>query len=230
MIRSVDARPWRDVGLGRAAMRLPALAEGTAVGGGAIALACAALFLVGWLRIVPATPGSSLGAAIALTGFLLPAALFEELFCRGYLLTACRDAVGTRAAVVITSVIFGALHLSNPGSTAESVLIVTLSGVFLAAIRIVYDSLFAAWAAHAAWNWVMAVPLHASVSGIPMQSPDYRTVSAGPDWITGGAWGPEGGIVAALGMVAGLAWLNARQRRAHDYKTRLGREESLHDG
>jgi hypothetical protein len=36
-------------------------------------------------------------------------------------------------------------------------------------------------------------------------------------WITGGEWGPEGGLAAALGMLAGLAYL---------YRTRRRREES----
>jgi hypothetical protein len=72
--------------------------------------------------------------------------------------------------------------------------------------------MYAAWAAHFAWNWTLAVIFHASVSGYPFESPDYRYVDAGPDWATGGVWGPEGGIPAALGMVAGIAVLLRRRR------------------
>ena len=79
-------------------------------------------------------------------------------------------------------------------------------------MRVAYDSLYAAWAAHVAWNWVMAVPLHAPVSGLRFEAPDYRTVDAGPDWITGGAWGPEGGMGAAAGMLAALTLLIVRVR------------------
>jgi hypothetical protein len=53
----------------------------------------------------------------------------------------------------------------------------------------------------------MAALFHASVSGYPFESPYYRYVDSGPDWATGGEWGPEGGIPAALGMVAALAIL-----------------------
>ena len=213
MLRFIDLRPWSDVGLGRAAGGVRLLGAGAAMGGAPIAAACAGLFVAGWLRMAPGVPGSSLAAALTVTGFLLPAALYEELLCRGYLLTAVRDAVGTWGAVVLTSVAFGLLHLMNAGATAESVLLVTLAGIFLAAVRVVYDSLYAAWAAHVAWNWVMAVPLHAAVSGQQFASPDYRTVSAGPAWITGGGWGPEGGLAAGLGMVAALAYLQSRHRR-----------------
>ena len=217
MIRSIDVRPWGDVGLTRAAARARALVGGLTLGGGTIGAACAALLAVGWLRIVPSTPGSSLAAAAQISAFLLPAAFAEELICRGYLLTAIRDGVGAWLAVGITSLLFGLAHLFNVGVTIESFVNVTLAGVFLAAVRLSFDSLYAASAAHAAWNWVMAVPFHAAVSGIQFDSPDYRTVSQGPAWLTGGAWGPEGGVAAALGMLAGLAYL---------HRARLRREES----
>lgn len=213
MVRSVDVRSWADVGLSRRAAHPRALAAGWCVGAGAILLACALLFAGGWLRVQPAADGSSLGAALRITAFLAPAALWEELVCRGYLLTAVRDSLGMPAAVLLTSVAFGLLHVVNVGATPQSLGIVTLAGVFLATVRVAYDSLYAAWAAHFAWNWVMAVPLHAAVSGLRLESPDYRTVTSGPAWVSGGAWGPEGGVVAGLGMMAGLGYLYARRRR-----------------
>ena len=62
----------------------------------------------------------------------------------------------------------------------------------------------------------MAVVFHTAVSGFPMEAPGYRYVDAGPDWATGGEWGPEGGIPAALGMGAGagLVYVLSRRRRA----------------
>jgi membrane protease YdiL (CAAX protease family) len=216
MLRSIDVRSWCDVGLARTSARPRAIVEAWCLGGAAIGLACGALLALGWLRIEPSLPGSSLAAAGRVSIFLVLAALGEELVCRGYLLTTFRDGVGVWRAVAITSLLFGVAHLFNAGVTAESFLNVTLAGVFLAAIRVLFDSLYAAWAAHAAWNWVMAVPLHAPVSGLQLDAPDYRTVSHGPAWLTGGAWGPEGGIAAALGMLAGLAYLHRTRRRREE--------------
>jgi hypothetical protein len=65
--------------------------------------------------------------------------------------------------------------------------------------------------AHFAWNWTMAVLFHAAVSGLPFESPGYRYVDAGPDWATGGEWGPEGGVPAAFAMIGG-AWVLLRRR------------------
>jgi hypothetical protein len=73
-------------------------------------------------------------------------------------------------------------------------------------------SLYAAWAAHFAWNWTMAAVFHMAVSGSGFPTPNYRVVEVGPDWLTGGSWGTEGGIGALLGMSAGLLYLFARPR------------------
>ena len=114
----------------------------------------------------------------------------------------------------MTSVGFGLLHLANNGATVESLALVTLAGFFLAAVLYATRSLYAAWMAHFAWNWTMAVLFHSAVSGYPLESPRYRYVDAGPDWATGGDWGPEGGIPAGLGMIGGMTYLFARRPRA----------------
>jgi uncharacterized protein len=213
MLRSIDIRPWSDVGMDRGAVRPLVLLEGWLLGGAAIALACGVLFAAGWLRILPGPDGSWLSAAFSLTFFLVIAALAEELLSRGYLLTTLRDGLGAATAVAVTSVLFGAAHLGNTGVTVQSIFIVTLAGVFLGAIRLAFNSVYASTAAHAAWNWVLAVAFHASVSGTQFESPDYRTVEQGPDWLTGGQWGPEGGLVAALGMLGVLAYLQRTRLR-----------------
>ena len=214
MLRSIDVRPWADVGMDRRALNPRAMVEGWLLGGVPIAIACGLLLAAGWLDVVPGPEGSSLGAALSLTVFLVIAALGEEIISRGYLLTTLSDGLGEWTAVGVTSFLFGAAHLRNDGVSVESFLIVTLAGVFLGAIRIAYRSVYASTAAHVAWNWVLAVALHASVSGIRFDAPDYRTVDRGPDLLTGGPWGPEGGLAAASGMLVGIAYL---------YRTRLRR-------
>jgi membrane protease YdiL (CAAX protease family) len=213
MVRSIDKRSWADVGLAREAASPRVLVIGWCIGGAAIVGACAVLVALGLLRFVPTASTGWFGAALRITLVLVPSALAEELICRGYLLSVTRDVVGIRWAVLLTSVAFGLMHLSNPGATAESVALVTLAGVFLAAVRVVLNSLYAAWMAHLAWNWVMAVPLHAAVSGVRFESPEYQAVTTPPAWLSGGAWGPEGGAMAGLGMIGGLAYLYTRRRR-----------------
>jgi membrane protease YdiL (CAAX protease family) len=208
-LRLVDRRPWSDVYLDRRAASAGPLVRGVLLGALTIGLPSALLLAAGWLRVVPGAAGSWWGEAARLALFLAPAALMEELLVRGYLFAVLRDSWGWPSALAITSVAFGLLHLWNPGSDVQSIVMVTLAGFFLGAIMLMLRSLYAAWAAHFMWNWVMAGVYHVAVSGVAMQTPDYRVVDAGPDWATGGAWGPEAGLGAALGMVGGLALLAA---------------------
>jgi membrane protease YdiL (CAAX protease family) len=211
-LRWIDKRPWSDVWLDRGAARPSLLAIGFALGAACIGLPILGLIASGWLREVNSGLGSWWGATVRITLLLLPAALLEELLTRGYILSVLREWWGWRWAIFATSVGFGLLHLTNNGANAESVALVTLAGVFLAGVLYATRSLYAAWMAHFAWNWTMAAVFHASVSGYPFEAPSYRYVDAGPDWATGGDWGPEGGMPAALGMGAGIAVLYGYKR------------------
>ena len=209
-LRWLDGLPWRDADMGREAWRPRALAEGTLVGTVAVALPILVLVAVGWLRLDTAPEGSSLALAARLALYLAPAALWEELLFRGYAFGVLRDALGTVAAVGLTSLAFGLVHLQNAGASALPIAVVVIAGVWLAAVRLSTRSVWAAWLAHLAWNWTLAAIWHAPVSGLGMEVVDYRLVDAGPDWATGGSWGPEGGIAAALALTAGTGFLLAR--------------------
>jgi membrane protease YdiL (CAAX protease family) len=204
---------WAEVGMDRAAARPALLGEWFLLGGLAIALPAGLLAAGGWLGVEPAAEGSSLLAALRLLVVLAPAALWEELLFRGYPFAVLRRGWGEGGALVATSVAFGLLHLQNSGANLQAVGQVVFAGVWLGGVRLATGSLLAAWTAHLGWNWAMAGVLHAPVSGLGFALPDYELVDAGPDWATGGAWGPEAGLGATLGMAASLTYLIARHRR-----------------
>jgi uncharacterized protein len=218
MLRLVEKRPWSTVGLDRPAASPRTLLGGVAFGGLTIGIASLALLAFHQLQIQRSVPGSWWGAAERSTAMLLPAAFWEELFFRGYAFSVLRRAVGWRTALVVTSILFGLIHAGNPGADAESILAVTVAGVFLGIILLATRSLYAAGVAHFAWNWVMAVALHIEVSGMASPYPDYRTIETGPDWLTGGHWGPEGGIAAVAAMFVGIFYLYGRYLRQMEWK------------
>jgi membrane protease YdiL (CAAX protease family) len=218
MLRRVDKLPWREVGLDRAAASPPLLAKGAALGGLTIGVASLLLLAGHMLRIDPTAPGSWWNEAGRSTIVLLPAAFFEELFIRGYVFALLRRAAGWKFALIMTSIVFGLLHAANPGADSESILAVIVAGFFLGAILLVTRSLYAAGAAHFAWNWVMSGAMHIAVSGVPSRDPDYRIVDSGPDWLTGGAWGPEGGLAAVAAMFVVLFYLYGRHLRRMEWK------------
>lgn len=214
--RLADSRGWRAVHLDGSAIRWRAMLTAAVLGVGAVAIATVPLLAAGWLRIVPGPTGSSVIAALAMLPFLAPAALWEEMLFRGYAFTAVAEWWGRPAALGISSVAFGLVHLQNAGATPESIAVVVIAGLFLGGVLIVMRSLWAAFAAHLAWNWTLAGVVHSAVSGVPFATPDYRVVDAGPDWATGGVWGPEGGVPAGAALLLVTIYLYVRRARREE--------------
>ena len=218
MLRKIEHLPWSAVALGVDALNPPVIIGGALLGGLTIGIASLLLLAGHMLRIDRTIGGSWWGEAGHAVWVLLPAAFFEELFIRGYLFSLLRRMGGWRVALIVTSVVFGLLHLGNPGADGESILAVTVAGFFLGAILLATRSLYAAGAAHFAWNWVMAGAFHISVSGIQSPDVDYRTVETGPDWLTGGSWGPEGGVAAVAIMFVAIFYLYGRYLRRMEWR------------
>lgn len=214
--RQAEPLGWSKVMLDRQAFSMRAVLGGAALGAAAVGVPSLLLLGIGWLKLEPMPPGSLVSSALLTLGLLIPAALWEELVARGYALALLRERFGARVAIAITSVAFGLMHLENAGATFQSIALVTLAGIFLGSIVVAMRSLYAAWSAHVAWNFVMAGVMHTSVSGLGMGTPNYRVIDAGPDWATGGSWGPEAGVFAGAGMVLAmlfLLWRGARPSR-----------------
>jgi membrane protease YdiL (CAAX protease family) len=218
MLRKVDGLSWSEVGLDRTAASPPLVARGALLGALTIGVASLSLMATHMLSINATAPESWWGEAGHSTIFFLPAAFFEELFIRGYVFMLLRRAAGWKFALIVTSIVFGLLHAANPNPDAEAILAVIVAGFFLGAILLATRSLYAAGAAHFAWNWVMAGALHIAVSGLPANDPDYRVVDSGPDWLTGGKWGPEGGAAAVVAMFLVLCYLYGRYKRQMEWK------------
>jgi membrane protease YdiL (CAAX protease family) len=209
VLRFVEHRSWDFVWMGRGAARPGALATGLLIGTLAVGVPSAILLGIGWLDVTDA-PGTWMAHVLALSMFLLPAAFVEELMMRGYLLAVLREALGARSALLFTSIAFGVLHAYNANASARALVLVSIAGIFLGVIVLEKQSLFAATTAHFAWNATLAILLRTAVSGEELPGGDYRVIDDGPDWATGGAWGPEGGAGAMAGMLVATAVLLRR--------------------
>jgi membrane protease YdiL (CAAX protease family) len=216
MLEWADPQPWSAVGLGRAAWRPRLLARGAGHGLLLLAGVVAIGVVAGHFRLQPAAGGAAdaLGEALRMAWVLAPAALWEELAFRGYLFRTTAETWGPRAAIVATSAAFAIVHADNPGAGPVPLAVVAAAGAWLGAVRVVTGSVAAAWAAHVAWNWGLAAVAHADVSGLAFQSPGWRLVETGPDWLTGGRWGPEGGAYALLAFGVAAAWTLRRPMAA----------------
>lgn len=132
------------------------------------------------------------------------AAAAEEMIFRGYPLQTLTRARLAWVGVLLTSVPFAAVHLRNPNVVPGFTFINTaLAGVWLAAAYLRTRSLWLPLGLHWSWNWVQASLLGLPVSGIDRISPAplLRAVNIGPDWLTGGAYGIEGGAACTIALL-----------------------------
>lgn len=150
--------------------------------------------------------GSTLSAwlmRIALIGaVLLPAALAEELAFRGAPILALTKAFGRTPAIISLALLFALAHTDNPSVTWLALLNIAIAGVFLGLVFFTPGGLWASTGAHLGWNLTLA-GLGAPVSGIPIELPWLSYSPGHPNWLTGGGFGPEGGILASLCLVGG---------------------------
>ena len=135
--------------------------------------------------------------------------VFEETLFRGILFRHLETMLGSWAALVATSGLFGLAHLSNPDSSAFAAFAIAMeAGILLGAAYMLTRRLWLAIGIHAAWNftqgWVFSIP----VSGGDAPLGLLITRRVGPEWLTGGDFGLEASVVAMIvATIAGVAML-----------------------
>ena len=144
-------------------------------------------------------------STILYLGILLIVAWNEELLFRGYRLQNFSDGQNTTWGVLLSSVWFGIAHLANPNTDAKfSVAIgIFLAGVFLAYGYLSTNQLWLPIGLHLGWNFFEGVVFGFPVSGLDIYRLIRITVD-GPVLWTGGAFGPEAGLVVLPGLLLGV--------------------------
>lgn len=192
--------PWR------------ALAVGASISVVSIGLAFVAELACGAVTV------SSVGLNAALLGhaltFFIPWALFEEVALRCLLLIGVL--VITRrpwAALIASAIVFGLAHAPNPDATAVSIASATLGGVMYALAFLRTGRIWLPLSLHLAWNLSQAA-LGFPVSGVTSYSMLLVTQAQhGAWWITGGSYGPEGGLIGIAARLVVIALILALTRR-----------------
>jgi uncharacterized protein len=156
---------------------------------------------------------------VVITGVLTAFVVFifvgwnEELLSRGYHLQTIASGINLFWGVIISSAFFGLLHLGNPNATWVSAAGIFFAGVFLAYGYIRTKQLWLSIGLHIGWNFSEGV-----VFGFPVSGLDFYALTRiqvqGPELWTGGAFGPEAGLIVlpALLVGAGLIYLYSKNR------------------
>ena len=206
----IERRSWLDYGL-RARRAAALFAQGAFWG----ALLMAGL--VGTLALTHAiTIGSSgrgswslIGSGLVWAAVFVPAAFVEELMFRGYpFFRLARTRNPIRAAIVM-SLAFGIAHMGNRDEALIGMLQVVSVGLVYCLAVWRTGSLWWALGGHAAWNWTQSFIFGCSNSGLVASGQWLVSTPSGPDWLSGGATGPEGSILS-IPLMALMAWIVVR--------------------
>jgi uncharacterized protein len=207
LIRYADGRSPAALGIGVSRMTALHLGLGLAIGVAALAAAALGMVVTGSLRYTTAEAALGDWAAVVLAHAVIftVAALAEEALFRGYPFQVLVRAAGPVLATLASSALFAAAHARNPAVGPLALLNIFLAGVLLAAAYLRTLSLWFATTLHMGWNWAMASIFDLPVSGLQLfDTPGYQPVIGGPDWWSGGVFGPEGGLTGTLGFAVAL--------------------------
>jgi membrane protease YdiL (CAAX protease family) len=218
--RFLDGQSLRSLGLQREQGWVRNIVAGLLLGTVLMGLIFLAEWALGWLTVEGFSwQVQSLASVLArLFAYLLislAVASYEELAFRGYVLQNLRADWRVLAAVVASSLLFGLYHGLNPHVTWLALLNISLAGVLLAICYLVTRSLWLAMAFHFSWNFVQGPILSLPLSGLNTTGLLVTSIEGNP-LLTGGAFGPEGGLLGTAALCLGLGvlliWRWARRR------------------
>ena len=119
----------------------------------------------------------------------------EEVFVRGYILRNMMGSMNKYIALVISSVLFMALHLLNPNLSLVAIINLFLAGILLGIGYIFTKNLWFPLALHFSWNFFQGPIFGFEVSGTNTDSLISHTIQ-GSELLTGGKFGLEGSLLA----------------------------------
>ena len=139
----------------------------------------------------------------------------EEFLFRGYHLQTITSGLNLFWGLIISSIIFGGLHLGNPNATWVSAAGIFFAGLFLAYGYIRTQQLWLSIGLHLGWNFFEGVVFGFPVSGLSIY-PLMNIKVSGPVAWTGGAFGPEAGLIILPALALGAILINLYTRRRLD--------------
>ena len=228
--RFLDRRKLADFGLHLDRRWFTDLAFGLVLGLVLVTGIVAVEFAAGWAsqsaqanRLYPEEPWTLELATLVV--LFLCVGIYEELAFRGYMLKNLAEGwnwpvVGSKnavfAAALATSLLFGIVHGINPHATVISISNTVLSGLLFSLGLLLTGELAIPIGFHITWNLTQSGVYGLPVSGMSVGGGLFALQTSGPEWLTGGDYGPEGGLLCTitliLGMIVIAMWVRLNKR------------------
>lgn len=144
---------------------------------------------------------------VILLGWIIQGAT-EEIVTRGWLLNVLSTKYNIGVGLLISSTLFGLMHLTNPNVNYIAVINIILVGLFYGLYVIKTNDLWAVCGMHSAWNFAQGNIFGFKVSGLDVSVGSLIDLNlVGSDFVTGGIFGPEAGITATFILLASIGIL-----------------------
>jgi len=175
----------------------------------------AVLLATGNIHIEPRSIGAGelLGILLSSAVSFAAAAMLEEVVFRGYPFQTLIQGITLLPAVILMAVLFSLAHLANPNTTIFGIVNIGLAAIWLSFAYLKTKALWLPFGLHFGWNFSQTTVFAFPTSGIEFA--EYKlfgTVVTGPEWLTGGAFGPEGGALATVTLLVCTGYvLKAKQ-------------------
>lgn len=217
--RYVDKRAWSDFGI--SLVPIKQLLYGAGWGALLVFIIFLVQYVLGWLSLeelqMNQFPATAFGLVFLGQVFrYICGSVFEEAFSRGYLLLNIAEGLkgkltakqSVAIAYVLSSSIFGLLHLANEGASFLSSLNLILIGLLLGWMVIKTGKLHFSIGLHACWNIFQNNVFGFANSGKQSIVSVYSFHNSGNSLWTGGAFGIEGGLLCTMTVLAALIVLS----------------------
>ncbi len=159
---------------------------------------------------------ASLGIILLfLLGFVVQGAS-EEILLRGYFFVSSAASANVPVAVFVSSALFAAMHISNPGISFMAIINLFLFGVFAALYFLRRGNIWGISAVHTAWNFAQGNLFGCKVSGMNMNETLFTSIENGGSLWSGGDFGPEGGIGVTIILTIGIIILTLMKNKNID--------------
>lgn len=173
---------------------------GIGAGTGLITFTILMVWLMGFFKVIQSNPWILMLLPLADAVF---AGFVEEIMFRGIIFRIVEESLGTWLALLISAVMFGLIHVGNPGATFYSTFAISAeAGVLLASAYVFTRRLWFPIGIHLAWNFTQGGIFGVKVSGKEVQG-IIQSQLEGPMWLSGGIFGVETSIIAVIICVSG---------------------------
>lgn len=214
--RGLDKRTWLNFGIWVDKKWISECLTGFTVAAAAMGFIFAIEYAAGWLTVTGFGWQQTLNQPYIWTflSYLLLMILvgfWEELVFRGYQMINLSEGLNLSfisrrqaavLALILTSALFGLLHLRNPNADWLSTFNIAVAGFMLGFPFLITGRLSYSMGLHTGWNFFQGGVFGFAVSGLRNNTSLIQINQTGPPLFTGGVFGPEAGLLGLLGIIA----------------------------